>query len=120
MLSGSRATSSAGASEPTNWDDVFPVLDKLRAAGLIPLAFGGQKVWERNLFNAVLVGKGLRRWDEGTLTPWLFGKLQALWDWRAILRHRRELGGDESAAAVQAWGMEDTFWGLEDTSMSKS
>jgi glucose/mannose transport system substrate-binding protein len=52
------ALSKAGAAEPTNWDDVFPVLDKLKAAGLIPLAFGGQKVWERNLFNAVLVGKG--------------------------------------------------------------
>ena len=52
------ALSKAGASEPTNWDDVFPVLDKLKAAGLIPLAFSGQKNWERNLFNAVLVGKG--------------------------------------------------------------
>jgi glucose/mannose transport system substrate-binding protein len=52
------ALSKAGTVEPTNWDDVFPVLDKLKAAGLIPLAFGGQKVWERNLFNAVLVGKG--------------------------------------------------------------
>jgi glucose/mannose transport system substrate-binding protein len=52
------ALSKAGASEPTDWEDVFPVLDKLKAAGLIPLAFSGQKVWERNLFNAVLVGKG--------------------------------------------------------------
>jgi glucose/mannose transport system substrate-binding protein len=52
------ALAKAGANEPTDWDDVFPVLDKLKAAGLIPLAFGGQKVWERNLFNAVLVGKG--------------------------------------------------------------
>jgi len=52
------ALAKAGASEPTDWDDVFPALDKLRAAGLIPLAFSGQKVWERNLFNAVLVGKG--------------------------------------------------------------
>jgi glucose/mannose transport system substrate-binding protein len=52
------ALGKAGAPEPTNWDDVFPVLDKLKAAGLIPLAFSGQKVWERNLFNAVLVGKG--------------------------------------------------------------
>jgi glucose/mannose transport system substrate-binding protein len=52
------ALSKAGASEPTSWDDVFPVLDKLKAAGLIPLAFSGQKNWEQNLFNAVLVGKG--------------------------------------------------------------
>ncbi len=52
------ALAKAGAAEPTDWDDVFPVLDKLKAAGLVPLAFSGQKVWERNLFNAVLVGKG--------------------------------------------------------------
>jgi glucose/mannose transport system substrate-binding protein len=52
------ALAKAGAPEPTNWDDVFPALDKLKAAGLIPLAFSGQKVWERNLFNAVLIGKG--------------------------------------------------------------
>ena len=52
------ALAKAGAAEPTDWDDVFPVLDKLKAAGLIPLAFSGQKGWERNLFNAVLVGKG--------------------------------------------------------------
>ena len=52
------ALQKAGAQAPTNWDDVFPALDKLKAAGLIPLAFSGQKNWERNLFNAVLVGKG--------------------------------------------------------------
>jgi glucose/mannose transport system substrate-binding protein len=52
------ALAKAGATEPTDWDDVFPVLDKLKAAGLVPLAFSGQKGWERNLFNAVLVGKG--------------------------------------------------------------
>lgn len=52
------ALANAAAAEPTDWDDVFPVLDKLKDAGLIPLAFSGQKVWERNLFNAVLVGKG--------------------------------------------------------------
>ena len=50
--------SKAGAQPPTNWDDVFATLDKLKAAGLVPLAFSGTKVWERNLFNAVLVGKG--------------------------------------------------------------
>jgi len=48
----------AGAAEPTNWTDVFVTLDKVKAAGLIPLAFSGVKVWERNLFNAVLVGQG--------------------------------------------------------------
>ncbi len=48
----------AGAAEPTNWTDVFVALDKVKAAGLIPLAFSGVKNWERNLFNAVLVGQG--------------------------------------------------------------
>jgi glucose/mannose transport system substrate-binding protein len=47
-----------GAQPPTNWDDVFPLLDRIKAAGLVPLAFSGQKTWERGLFNAVLVGKG--------------------------------------------------------------
>jgi glucose/mannose transport system substrate-binding protein len=54
----SAALAKAGAAAPTNWDDVFPVLDKLKAAGIIPLAFSGQKVWERNLFSAVLAGQG--------------------------------------------------------------
>jgi glucose/mannose transport system substrate-binding protein len=48
----------AGVQPPTNWDDLFPVLDRIKAAGLVPLAFSGQKNWERGLFNAVLVGKG--------------------------------------------------------------
>jgi GT2 family glycosyltransferase len=40
---------------------------------------------------AVLVGKALRRWNEGTLMPWLFGRLRLLSEWREIRRHRREL-----------------------------
>ena len=57
MFFSTAALAKAGAEAPTNWDDVFPVLDKLKAAGIIPLAFSGQKVWERNLFNAVLLGR---------------------------------------------------------------
>ncbi len=52
------ALAKAGAQPPTNWNDLFSVLDKLKAAGLIPLAFGDQSNWERNMFNAVMVGKG--------------------------------------------------------------
>jgi glucose/mannose transport system substrate-binding protein len=61
-----------GAAEPTNWTDVFAVLDKVKAAGLIPLAFSGVKVWERNLFNAVLVGQGGAAMFEG-----IYGKRDA-------------------------------------------
>jgi len=50
----------AGVQPPTGWNDLFPALDKLRAAGLIPLAFSGQKNWERNLFNNVMAGIGGR------------------------------------------------------------
>lgn len=50
----------AGAEPPTDWDDIFVTLDKLKAAGVIPLALGGQKTWERQLFNVVLLGKGGR------------------------------------------------------------
>ena len=61
-----------GAAEPTNWTDVFAALDKVKAAGLIPLAFSGVKVWERNLFNAVLVGQGGAAMFEG-----IYGKRDA-------------------------------------------
>jgi glucose/mannose transport system substrate-binding protein len=48
----------AGAVEPKTWDDAIAAMEKVKAAGLIALAFPGQKTWERNLFNAVLAGKG--------------------------------------------------------------
>jgi glucose/mannose transport system substrate-binding protein len=54
----SEVLSKVGATEPKTWDDVLPILDKIKAAGLIPLAFSGQKTWERGLFNAVLLGQG--------------------------------------------------------------
>ncbi|MFO1146854.1 MAG: ABC transporter substrate-binding protein [Alsobacter sp.] len=54
----SAALQKAGAAEPKSWDDMFPIMDKMKADGLIPLAFSGQKTWERGLFNAVLLGQG--------------------------------------------------------------
>jgi glucose/mannose transport system substrate-binding protein len=52
------ALTKAGAQPPTNWDDVFPALDKLKAAGFVPLAMAGGNTWNRSVFNAVLAGKG--------------------------------------------------------------
>ena len=52
------ALAKAGATEPKDWTELFVTLDKLKAAGLIPLAFGDQKGWERNMFNTVLAGVG--------------------------------------------------------------
>ena len=49
---------SVGATEPKSWDEAIAIMDKVKAKGIIPLAFSGQKVWERGLFNAVLLDKG--------------------------------------------------------------
>lgn len=48
----------AGVAEPKTWDDVLASGDKLKAKGIVPLAFSGQPNWERGLFNAVMVGAG--------------------------------------------------------------
>ncbi|MGI9134628.1 MAG: ABC transporter substrate-binding protein, partial [Rhodoferax sp.] len=48
------------ASEPKTMDELFAALDKLRAAGLVPLAHGGQS-WQDNIvFTAVLINVGGR------------------------------------------------------------
>jgi glucose/mannose transport system substrate-binding protein len=51
----------AGITEdPKNFDELFAALDKLRAAGLVPLAHGGQ-AWQDNIvFTAVLANLGGR------------------------------------------------------------
>ncbi|TBR37552.1 carbohydrate ABC transporter substrate-binding protein [Marinomonas agarivorans] len=46
----------AGVKEPTTWKEFLEVAPKIRAAGYIPLAFGGQG-WQENLtFNVVMIG----------------------------------------------------------------
>jgi len=48
------------AAEPRSMDELFAALDKLRAAGLVPLAHGGQ-TWQDNIvFTAVLANQGGR------------------------------------------------------------
>lgn len=39
-----------GAEEPKTCKDLFGVLDKVKAAGKIPLAMAGQNGWESQLF----------------------------------------------------------------------
>ena len=46
------------AAEPRTMDELFAVLDKLKAAGLIPLAHGGQPWQESIVFTAVLANLG--------------------------------------------------------------
>ncbi len=57
----SAALKKAGvAREPASMDELFAALDKLRAAGLVPLAHGGQAWQENILFMAVLANVGGR------------------------------------------------------------
>jgi GT2 family glycosyltransferase len=55
---------------------------------------------------AVLLGKACRRFEEGTLTSWLFGRLQVLREWRGLLERRRELPRD---ADIREWMLDETF-----------
>ncbi len=48
------------AAEPKSMEELFAVLDKLKAAGLVPLAHGGQPWQENIVFTAVLANEGGR------------------------------------------------------------
>jgi glucose/mannose transport system substrate-binding protein len=48
------------AAEPKNLDELFAVLDKLKAAGLVPLAHGGQSWQDNTVFTMVLTSMGGR------------------------------------------------------------
>jgi glucose/mannose transport system substrate-binding protein len=52
------ALAKAGAAEPKTMDEMFAALDKLKAAGLVPLALGGQG-WQENItFYSMLLHVG--------------------------------------------------------------
>ncbi|MBL8698283.1 MAG: carbohydrate ABC transporter substrate-binding protein [Alphaproteobacteria bacterium] len=46
----------AGVQAPATFDELLAALEKIKATGVVPLAFSGQKNWERLLFNTALVG----------------------------------------------------------------
>jgi glucose/mannose transport system substrate-binding protein len=61
LWSSKAALAKAGVkTEPRSMDELFAALDKLQAAGLIPLAHGGQPWQDLNLFSAVLANQGGR------------------------------------------------------------
>lgn len=45
------------AGEPATWDEFFDAMDKIKAAGLVPIAWGGQSWQEAIVFNAVLASQ---------------------------------------------------------------
>lgn len=61
LWSSKAALAKAGVkAEPRSMDELFATLDKLQAAGLIPLAHGGQPWQDLNLFIALLANQGGR------------------------------------------------------------
>jgi glucose/mannose transport system substrate-binding protein len=48
----------AGAKVPTNWNEFFDAADKLKKAGIQPLAHGGQPWQDATLFESVALGVG--------------------------------------------------------------
>ena len=52
---------------------------------------------------AVLAGKALRRWREGTLLPWALGRMRAWAEVPACRRHERQLQRLGPARPVAAW-----------------
>ncbi len=47
-----------GGTEPKNFDEFLALLDKAKAAGVIPLALGGQPWQEATMFNSVVMSTG--------------------------------------------------------------
>lgn len=47
-----------GGAEPKTWDDLIALLDKAKAAGVIPLALGGQDWQEATMFDSVVLSTG--------------------------------------------------------------
>ena len=65
----------AGAKVPSNWDEFFAAADKLKAAGIVPVAHGGQNWQDFTTFESVALGvggadfykKALVQLDQGSL-----------------------------------------------------
>jgi GT2 family glycosyltransferase len=59
---------------------------------------------------AVLIAKAWRRWEEGTLTPWLAGRLRVMCEVRELTHHRRSVRDLTADTDVHTWGVESRFW----------
>jgi glucose/mannose transport system substrate-binding protein len=53
-----KALDAAGGKAPENWDELIALLDKFKAAGLTPVAHGGQPWQDATIFDAVVLSFG--------------------------------------------------------------
>lgn len=58
---------------------------------------------------AVLAGKACKRWQEGNLAPFLWGRLGLLTELPELVRHRRELAQLGDGSDFATWGIEKGF-----------
>jgi GT2 family glycosyltransferase len=63
------------------------------------------------LHAAVLAAKAWRRWREGTLLPFLRGRLRLLAELPRLLRHRRRLRRLGPDVSPERWQVEGRYWG---------
>jgi GT2 family glycosyltransferase len=54
----------------------------------------------------VLLGKAWRRLDEGTLLPWVFGRLRVASEWRELIAQRH---GNLKDVDASQWELDNTF-----------
>jgi len=74
--------------------------------------FSGALLWRALPHHAlVLAAKGLRRWHEGGLLPFVLGRLRILTELRSLHRHRRWLATLGPPATPEAWAIERRWWG---------
>jgi GT2 family glycosyltransferase len=59
---------------------------------------------------AVIAAKAVRRWHEGTLAPFLCGRLRVLTESGELMRHRRHLRALGPVVALDKWCVESCFW----------
>jgi GT2 family glycosyltransferase len=59
---------------------------------------------------AVLAAKSCRRWRDGELLPFVFGRLRALSEMPRMCRHRRQLQRSHARPELACWGIEARFW----------
>ena len=58
----------------------------------------------------VLMGKALRRWNDGTLTPFLLGRLRLLAELGELQRYRGQLRITQPNVNWSSWKVEKTYW----------
>lgn len=71
---------------------------------------GAELPWAVPRHLAVLAAKAWRRWQEGTLSPFLQGRLRVLAELPALFRQRRHLADLTRTTNLKEWRVERRFW----------